>query len=86
MSSGEGSEGSDFLHFNAIETMYGRLKIDGIGKEEARFSFVAHEEYVNIHRSYYDEATAEYQQLSSIEVQGIGAFDGVLKKHEKSWC
>ena len=50
-----------------------------------RSSFVAHEEYVNIHCSYCDEATAEDQQFFSIEVQGIGAFDCVLKKHEKSW-
>ena len=51
----------------------------------ARYSFVAHEEYVNIHCGYCDEATAEDQQFFSIEVQGIGALDCVLKKHKKSW-
>jgi hypothetical protein len=66
--------------------MYERLLIDGIRKEKARFSFVAHEEYVNIYCSYCNKATAKYEQFFGIKVQNIGALDCVLKKHEKSWC
>ena len=90
MSSGEAREGPDFLHSHASDlwpqTRYERLIIDRILKEEARFSFVAHEEYVNIHCSYCNEATAKYEQFFSIKVQSIGAFYGVLKKYKKSWC
>jgi hypothetical protein len=48
-------------------------------------SLVTNKEYVNIHRSYCDEATAEHQQFFSVEVQDIGTFDCLLKKHKKSW-
>ena len=80
---------TDFLHSYVSDlwpkTMNGRLAIDGTRKEEVRSSFVAHEEYVNIHCSYGDEATAEQQQFFSIEVQGISTLDCLLKKYEKSW-